>query len=159
MNYNEDNAKYSLECIMKRLILTLIFLIGAFSEAKIAPKEMTEFNKKCPAPKLCETIYENLQSCDKGNKHQCSQFVDNFQKALPEYDCQRSFDSTVKEKYIVPAIWLCETHEYFLNELSKMKTKKAKQLYGSKELRTTLDGHLAEEHLEKSKKVEKKLKQ
>lgn len=143
---------------MNRLIFALVFFIGALSEAKVAPTDMIEFNKNCPTPKLCEKIYENLQLCEKGNKLQCNQFVDNFRKTLPEYDCQRNFDSTAKEKYIVSAIWLCETHEYFLNALSKMKTRKARQLYGSKELRSTLDGALAEEHLDQSKKVEKKLK-
>ena len=132
--------------------MVLVFFVGLFGEAKVAPKDMTEFNKKCPTPKLCETIYENLQSCGNGNKHKCSQFVDNYRKALPEYDCQRSFDSAITKKYIIPAIWLCDAHEYFLTALSKMKTKKAQRLYGSKELRVTLDGALGEEHRKQSEK-------
>lgn len=109
------------------------------------------FNKECPTPKLCEKMYEELQFCEKGLKKQCNRFVDNFRKVLPKYDCKRSFDTLP-----VSAIWHCDSHETFLNALAKMKTSKALNLYGSQELRNTLDGDLAEEHRKKSENTEKK---
>ena len=136
---------------MSRAVYLTVLMMGLAAEAKLAPPDMKVFNKTCPTPKLCDVIYENLQACERGNKKQCSQFVDNYRLAIPAYDCQRKFDSSPKENDIVPAIWLCETHEYFLKSLFKMKSKKAKRLFHSQELRTTLDGALAEEYLEKSK--------
>lgn len=143
---------------MRKIIWMSILFSTSFCLAKVAPQEMKEFNKLCPTPLLCQTMYENLQQCEKGQKKECSLFIDNYKKALPEYDCQRSFDSTAKEKYIVPAIWLCETHEYFLNSLSKMKSLKAQRLYGSPELREVLDDYLAEEHRKKSIRVGQRLR-
>ena len=138
--------------------IALIFLYALICDAKVAPKGMTEFNKTCPTPKLCEKIYENLEDCKKGIKKQCDTFVNNYKKTLSFYDCQRSFDATSTEKYVVPASWLCESNEYFLNELSKMKSKKARTLYGSQALRDSLDGELAETHRAESEKVGKSSK-
>ena len=143
--------------IIAKFMLCLALILGLSSWAKLAPPGMTEFNKKCPTPKLCDKLYEEVKSCKSGKKSACDRFVRNYERALPEYDCQRSFDSTDIEKHIVPAIWLCDTHEYFLEELSKMKSQKARRLYGSKKLRDTLDGALAETHFEKSQRVERNL--
>ena len=127
------------------VMFALLSFPNAF--AKKAPPTMKEFNKKCPAPELCKEMSRSMDGCQSGKKDACSEFVNSYRKLLPEYDCQRSFDSTPTENYTVPAIWLCEdTHEKFLDFLSKMKAPNSVKLFGSQELRDTLDGHLAEEY-------------
>jgi hypothetical protein len=81
----------------------------------------------------------NIKNCKGRNKKECDEFIDNFWKALPEYDCQRSYDATPTAKYIVPAIWLCkEGGDSFYRFLSKMKSEKALKLFGSKQFRARL---------------------
>lgn len=135
------------------LVLLLVF-VGQTATAKVAPATLDEFNKTCPTPKLCETLDKNLDACESGDQATCKIFVANYRKALPEYDCQRPFDVTPTEKYTVPAIWLCDGHEKFLNALAKMKSPEARKLYGSKALRASLDGALAEGHLRKSERID-----
>lgn len=135
-------------------ILAMFLLLLSFSvrsEVKQLSSVARVFNTECPAPKLCEKMYDDLQSCEKGLNQECDNFVDNFRKLLQKYDCKRSFDTLP-----VFAIWLCDSHEGFLDALAKMKTPKALELYGSQELRNTLDGHLGQEHRARSKSVEKK---
>jgi hypothetical protein len=141
---------------MKYLLLS--FFLSFNIQAKPAPKNMKEFNKTCPTPKLCNELYSEKEACEKKDSGACDRFVNVLRKALPEYDCQRDFDKSNGQKYIVPAIWLCDGHDSYLDALSKLKTKNAKKLYGSKLFRNALDGASAEEHLENSKKVEKTLK-
>ncbi|KYG67068.1 hypothetical protein AZI86_08630 [Bdellovibrio bacteriovorus] len=141
-----------------KFALAILLMFAGNAHGKTAPQEMTEFNKTCPAPTICVELSESLYACESGEKKSCDSFVDYFKKALPEYDCQRKLDSKQTAKYIVPAYWLCDSHDIYVNALSKLKSKKAQRLYGSKELRATLDGHIAEDHLEKSKKVGRKLK-
>jgi hypothetical protein len=139
---------------MKFFPLAVILLFTFRTEAKHAPKHMSVFNKTCPAPALCYALYNNLESCEKENNKTCAKFIYNLRKALPEYDCQRTAEKNSSEKYIVPALWLCDGHDRYLDALSKLKSKKAKMLYGSKLFRSALDGATAEDHFKKSKRVE-----
>ena len=141
---------------MKLMTLTLSFLVSFHLFAKPAPAGMKEFNKKCPTPKMCTDLNEDMEACKK--KSACAQFVVHYKAVLPEYDCQRSFDSTPKQEYVIPAIYLCENNEELLGFLAKLKTKEARILFGSQELRDTLDGSVAEEYMAKSIAVEKSLK-
>jgi hypothetical protein len=148
---------------INKYVQILVLLACGFlttAEAKIAPSDMTEFNKECPAPKLCGSLSKLVDSCRQQKKHSCSDFVEGFKKLLPEYDCQRPFDATDKVKHIVPALWLCESREDFLNFLSKLTARNAREVFGSKELREALDGAgaLAEEYIPKSLATEKTLR-
>lgn len=109
---------------------------------------------ECPAPKVCSDMDRQLQACIKEKKKaECVKFVTSYKSALGKFNCKRSFDTQA-----VPAIWLCDGHEFFTDELSKMKTDYAKRVYGSAEFRETLDGGIAEAHREESEKVGKSLK-
>lgn len=134
---------------MKIFFILTTYLISIFAFA--------EYNVKCPAPKICETISNNLELCERGVKKECSDFIKNYKLALPKYDCQPK-DAKPTDTYVMSAIATCDNHEYLLNSLSKMNSLQAKKLYGSSELRAILDGDLAEQHLKKSKSVEKSLK-
>jgi len=132
--------------------LNILFLLGvimlAFSLdllAKTAPSEMKVFNQACPAPKLCSIVTRLHARCIK-NKKDCDLFVYEFAKLLPEYDCQRSFDVTPKEKYIVPALWMCSNREELLDFISRLQTPNSRRLFGSGKLRAALmgAGHLEE---------------
>ncbi len=129
-----------------------IILTGLLTHGALA-----EYNVKCPAPKICQNLYDSLRDCKKGNEIRCNQFIKLYKKAIPKYDCQPK-DAKSSDEYVVPAIWICDNHEYLLNSLSKLKSPQAKKLYGSSKLRSTLDGDLAEQHLKKSKLAEKYLK-
>jgi hypothetical protein len=107
--------------------------------------------EKCPAPEICNELFNLSERCEKGTRKECIKFVENYQKAILRYDCQ-------KDGFNVPAIHLCSGWDRYLEILSKLKFKKAKMLYGSEDLRKTLDGATAEDHLEKSKKIGKKFK-
>ena len=111
--------------------------------------------KTCPMPKLEGEIQKALDENKKApnDEKKADVFVKLFEKALPTYDCMRDYDSSP-----VPAWWLSNNGELWINHLSNLKTKKAKKLYGSSSLRNTLDGEIAEIHLEKSLQVEKELK-
>jgi hypothetical protein len=139
--------------MMKILKVIALFVFSVAAFAKVAPSEMKEFNKTCPAPKLCETTFDSMEICRKAPKN-CDAFLVNYGKLLPEYDCQRSFDRTKTTNYIVPAIWLCENHEEMLGFLSRLKTRKAQRLFGSSDLRKSLDGELAENYRKKSIEAE-----
>jgi hypothetical protein len=89
-----------------------------------------------------------------------------MEQLAPIYDCQRSFDSTPTENYIVPAIWLCGeerrkngfsvVHDY-LELLSRFNIPEARRYFASKLFRSTLDGYIAELYIEASEKVEAEL--
>jgi len=125
--------------------------------AKLAPEGMVEFNKKCPAPATCKSLSDLQDKCEAHLKDACKSFVATYKKLLPEYDCQREFDATPKEKYIVSAIWLCDNGERALGFLSKMETPEARKLFGSTALQDSLDGDAAERYLAKSRKLQKQL--
>lgn len=140
------------------LLLELILyglLLASVVAAKEAPHGMKVFNKNCPAPVLCKKVSEDMELC-KSKKKNCDSFLSNYWKLLPEYDCQRPFDHTPKVDYIVPAVWLCGNDEELLRFLSKMKSPGALKLFGSDELRNSLDGDLAEEYLDMSLAASKK---
>ena len=130
----------------------LILLITNLSYAKAT--------ETCPTKELCPLYSETLDKCEKNNKSKsCSDFIDLYKKLVPKYDCKRSFD-----KEPVPAIWLCDEGTYASTGpfergvalLAKLKSKKARIFFGSPELRSTLDGDVAEEYRKKSLKAEKK---
>ena len=81
--------------------------------------------------------------------------MDVFHQLLPEYDCQRSFDTSP-----VPAIWLAgdEKLESYVDLLARLKSPDAEALFGGEMLRGVLDGHLAEQYYSKSVAVGKRLR-
>lgn len=143
--------------ILGYLVIVIVYNIA---EAKVAPSTMKEFNKVCPAPKLCDEANGLLRECRRLKDESCSKFLAKFRELLPDYDCQRPFDKTETKSYIVPALWLCDSRELFISALSEMPSDEAKMLFSSKEFRGALDGagHLAEEYLPKSIEVERALK-
>lgn len=153
---------------MKKILLAyLILLLPVCSWAEPAPKWMKEFNKTCPATKLCPKLERQYQECKiQLQGRACIDFVNTMEQLAPIYDCQRSFDSTPTENYIVPAIWLCgeERRENgipvvddYLELLSKLNIPEARRYFGSKLFRSTLDGYYAELYREASEKVEAEL--
>lgn len=104
---------------------------------------------KCPAPDICNKLYDSKVACEKNHK-KCDSFVSVFKKILPKYDCRRKQDTVP-----VPAAWLCSSFEDSLQLLSTLKNRKAKKLFGSKELRQTLDGNIAEVFYKKSEEAGK----
>ncbi len=114
----------------------------------------------CPADTLCPKFKDSLSKCAKARKGKaCDEFVDTFLKLTPRFDCKRSFDTAP-----VPAVWLCDEgevsfpkpHERAVELLSKLKGNKAREFFGSPELRSTLDGHLSEEFRVKSERAGKR---
>jgi hypothetical protein len=153
---------------MKAVLMAgLTLLLPVYLWAEVAPKWMKEFNKKCPAPKLCPILERQYQECKiqlKGPA--CIDFVNTMKQLVPTYDCQRSFDSTPTENYIVPAIWLCGEKrrengvpvvDNYLELLSNLDIPEARRYFGSKLFRSTLDGYYAELYEEASEKLEEEL--
>jgi hypothetical protein len=130
----------------RTLFFTLfLFPLGLGAFGKSAPPAMKEFNRRCPAPKRCDDLVRERDACKRKAGPPCERFVVLFRELLPEYDCQRPFDHTPSEDYIVPAIWLCGGNfERSLDFLSKLRRKNARALFASQPLRVALDGDLAE---------------
>lgn len=165
---------------MKTLnLLFLILFIASplLSEAIEASKDMKEFNVKCPVKQLREEFDNYYHECNVGYIKKdggCPKFLELFWKFLPEYDCQRPFDKTATTNYVVPALWLLgAAHEDYIkllwtissnkgnkysNSLDGNIVEKAQELFASKQFRNVLDGETAEEYLERSEKLEAKLK-
>lgn len=152
-----------------RAFLIPLFMTASIANAEVAPLTMKEFNKTCPSKELCPKIEKSYQLCKKDRSSSvCAGFVKEFRQLLPIYDCQRPFDHTDGADYIVPAVWLCDGQrgdkkapyefEDYVRLLSKLKSKEARELFGSQEFRDVLDGAVAEEFGDLSRKVEKELK-
>jgi hypothetical protein len=148
--------------------LMAVFMTASIANAEVAPPTMKDFNKTCPSKVLCLKIEKSYQSCNKDSTSSvCAEFVKEFRQLLPIYDCQRPFDHTEGVDYIVPAVWLCDGQrgdtkapyefEDYVRLLSKLKSKKARELFGSQEFRDVLDGAVAEEFGDFSHKVGKEL--
>ena len=158
------------------ITLTIVCLLGFILNvhASEAPTDMKEFNIKCPSNNLFPEFDRSYHECSHGfaNKS-CDLFVELFEKLIPEYDCQRSFDSTKDKKYIVPAIWLFGSSalEDYVNLLYKLASNKdkmysdvffhsakeaARNIFISDKFTKILDGHLAEEYLPKVNKLKNK---
>jgi hypothetical protein len=132
----------------------------AFSE-----KPSDYLMKTCPSKDLCPQFIEYLTICNTAKKSlACDKLIDVFVKLTPRYDCLRSFDTNP-----VPAIWLCDEiagesygypqpFEKAVGLVSRLSSKKAKKFFVSEELRSTLDGALAEEYMNLSSKAGKKNK-
>ena len=143
------------------VLTTCAALIFTSALAAEAPLGMTEFNIVCPAKKLQPEFDAAYHDCNNGYENgSCGRFVTLFRELLPGYDCQRSFDSTADKKYVVPAVWLLGDGalEDYVRLLSKLKNTDAIELFASKEFRAVLDGALAEDYAERSRKAEKRLK-
>lgn len=127
-----------------------------FSEARSDKKMVT-----CPSKEIFGKLrkaYADAKSSPK-DKEKVTQFVNLIKVILPKYDCRRDFDNDP-----VPAWYLCGekgTKEVcghsdvwnWFTFLAKSKMKTAKQLFGSKEFRSTLDGETAEEFYDASLKA------
>ncbi|MDD2806265.1 MAG: hypothetical protein PHV33_11985 [Elusimicrobiales bacterium] len=149
--------------------LTCVLLFSAVSaHAEAAPAGMKEFNKTCPAKELCPRIEQAYQKCANQNSApDCQDFVRLFRELLPLYDCQRPFDHSGGEDYIVPAVWLCDGRrgggypqefESYAGLLSGLKSADAKKLFASKEFRNVLDGAVAEDYLDRSLQAEREMR-
>ena len=161
---------------MKTVCLILILIASVPLFASEAPRDMHQFNVICPTPKLLPVLDRAYHECSNGFVNgSCERFVETFRQLLPEYDCQRPFDSTPTRNYIVPAIWLAgdgalEDYVRLLWRMSSLKDKtftnksfrnasaEARKLFGSKEFQRILDGCLAEEYLPLSKQIENELR-
>jgi len=161
---------------LKTVSIILVLVASVPLLASEAPRDMRQFNVTCPASKLLPFLDANYHECGNGFVNgSCEMFVDIFRELLPEYDCQRTCDSTPTKNYIVPAIWLAgdaalgdyihllwrmssSKDKLFTNKLFQNATDEAKKLFGSKEFRKILDGSLAEEYWPLSEKVESELK-
>ncbi len=164
----------NLKTITLILLTPLVFSSPLFAIER--PAGIQKFNITCPASKLLPVIDTAYHDCHNGFVNgSCERFVETFQQLLPKYDCQRPVDATPKKNYTVPAIWIAsegavEDYTRLLFRLSspndKMFSDKwfqkatldAKKLFGSQKFRDILDGALAEEYVEKSIKVEKRMK-
>jgi hypothetical protein len=153
-----------------RTILALFIAVGFVLPASAgqAPEGMTEFNKQCPAKRLCPVLESTYQECkSQKSTTKCVEFVESLKSLSPLYDCQRPIDKTETVQYIVPAIWVCALKrrengipvmdEYF-ELLSTLKIPAARQYFASREFRKTLDGYYAELYLDASEKAEAELK-
>lgn len=94
------------------------------------------------------------------NQDLCDEFVDNFAKMLPEYDCS---EFTVKDpgKTLIPAVWLCPHLRSTLTytALAQVRSLKGQRLYGSELFRNALNGPTAGTHWRPSMEVERKLRE
>jgi hypothetical protein len=108
-----------------------------------APAGQREFNVRCPAKDLLPKLDLAYHRCNNGHRDSCESFVTLFRQALPEYDCQRTFD----QGYVVSALWLADAaSEDYIRLLSRLKFPAAVRLFGSPEFREILDGDLAERY-------------
>jgi len=150
---------------MKRTLLSfLLLLLPVCLIAEQAPEWMKDFNKTCPAARLCPILELQYQECKiQLHGRACIEFVNMMKELSPTYDCQRSFDNTPTGNYIVPAIWLCgeELRESgipvvddYLGLLSKLHILEARRYFGGELFRSTLDGYYAEMYLRASETVE-----
>lgn len=113
----------------------------------------------CSAHKMCSdfSVYEAKCRADQ-NEKDCQEFVNLFDKLAIKNDCKRKLD-----KAPVPSVWICDEvmeestypklFERSATTLSKLKHPFALKFYGSETFRSTLDGAVAEEHLENSLKL------
>src|SRR5262245_51623857 len=150
---------------MKTQLITLCLLPLALLPGNALAEGL---NLRCPFNSTFQAFDLAYHSCSNGHvKEQgsCGTFVELFRKLIPKYDCARSFDTGP-----VPAIWLAEDGavEDYVRLLYVLAIRKkpydsqwwdkssadAKTLFGSPEFRTILDGHLAEEFLGLSEKVQ-----
>jgi hypothetical protein len=145
---------------MRAWILGATILTSFTVAAKDASPEIKVFNLVCPAPRLLPKLEASYLSCTAGTSASCDEFVAIFRKLLPEYDCQRPYDSTPTARYVVPAIWLAgdPVLDRYLALLAQLKSKAARQLFASPEFRAVLDGDFAEMYRERSQSVERELK-
>lgn len=164
--YDVDKAEagISIAVTMRTLHLmglSAVLLVSALpASAEKAPAEMSQFNITCPAKRLAPEIDRAFHQCNVGYADgSCERFISLFRQLLPVYDCQRSFDATPNENYIVPAIWLVGSaeHEDYVRLISRMRQPFAQELFSSKEFRATLDGALAENYAPTSERLERKL--
>jgi len=154
--------------VIKVLSTSVLLFSAATAHAGVAPAGLKEFNKTCPANELCPQIELAYQKCGKqASAPDCHDFVRLFKELLPLYDCQRPFDHSGGENYIVPAVWLCDGRrgggypqefESYAGLLYRLKSVDAKKLFASKEFRDVLDGAVAEEYLDKSLQAEKEMR-
>ncbi len=158
---------YFLYYFAQTCLVFLILLLPVFLWAEQAPKWMKEFNTACPAPKLCPILERQYLECKSQLQGcACIDFVNTMKQLAPSYDCQRSFDSTPIENYIVSAIWLCGEErrengipvvDAYFELLSRLTIDESRRYFSSKLFRSTLDGYYAEMYKEASEKLEAEL--
>ena len=151
-----------------RATALLLIAIGASSQASAASELPIA---ACPAQELLPLLDSNYHECNRGFLNgSCEKFVDVFSNLTGRYDCRRSFDHDP-----VPAIWLSgsaatedfvallarlaesEPESEASRKLNEKARAKARHLFGSQSLRDVLDGDLAEQYLERSRRMGKHL--
>jgi len=129
----------------------------------------TEPNSSCPATTVLPQLDAAYHACANGYVDgSCQRFLEAFKQVTGRYDCQRSFETAP-----VPAVWLASTgalddfvslvwrlasEKQFNDKLYKGIRTEARTFFGSEEFRGVLDGDLAEEYVERSLAVQRKLK-
>ncbi len=149
---------------MMNLHIWFILLSAAtFAMAKDVSDNTLESNRNCPFKTRYIKLDMAYHECIKGfSNGSCDRFIEEIKIFLPEYDCQRSFDSVQGKEYFVPAIWktgaaqedytsllykLASSDEFYKEEWFETARRKAKEVLLSREFKNTLDGHLAEEYI------------
>lgn len=123
------------------------------------PKPQEKPFEYCSDHMICSEFREYEGRCrTKQAEDDCKKFVRLFEKLAVKNDCMRKFDTAP-----VPSVWICDEDaeessypklfERSAATLSKLKYSFARKFYGSNAFRSTLDGEVAEEHLEKSMKI------
>ncbi len=148
---------------MSLRIFIILALASCSALAREAPGNMKEFNKLCPFKEHYIAMDRAYHDCAHGfGNARCDVFLEELHILLPEYDCQRSFDSNAGKNHIVPAIWLAgsgaiedfysllyklASNDTFFNHTRFKTTKsRARVIFLSPEFRNTLDGHVAQEY-------------
>mgnify|MGYP003492587008 len=149
---------------MKALGTAIVCVVVGFQAMAAEP------NLSCPAATIFPRLDAAYHACSNGYiDGSCQQFISEFKRVTAPYDCQRSFD-----KAPVPAVWLAPrgalddfvrlawrlaSDPQFNDKLYKNVGLEARIFFGSKDFRGVLDGALAEDYAEKSREVERQLKQ
>lgn len=131
-----------------------VLVSGLFFGSMPGPAH-AEANAECPARQLLPELDANYHECNHGfETGSCLKFIHTFERLLPKFDCQRSFDTSP-----VPAVWLAgdAALEDYVHLLSRLKEPGAQELFASTAFRAILDGALAEQYLPLSRKAERAL--
>lgn len=129
---------------MKALLFQLFSAASTVAYAESSPEWVK--TPTCKTPKICYDIDGALEDCKAKKKKACDRFVDLYKEALADYQCPE----LAKGQDVAPTIQRCGGQERYLEFLSKLKSKKARKVFGSPELRKTLDGDLAETYQDAS---------
>jgi len=134
-----------------KIVFVVVVLFCSFAKAK---------GQECPFPGKYIEIDRAFHQCTNGQVRKgasCEFFIENVALLFQKYDCKRSFDTEP-----VPAIWLFDAaSEDYIRLIYEMSSRSkpvfqgrwfdneislAKELFLSHELKSVLDGDLAEQY-------------